>query len=52
MKPAGTEVPRETDCLIIGGGIIGSSAAYWLKHQDPKGSSVTIIERDPVVCRI
>ncbi|BFZ20112.1 hypothetical protein BsWGS_23150 [Bradybaena similaris] len=51
MKPAGTEVPRETDALIIGGGIIGSSVAYWLKHQDPSGSSVTIIERDPVYTR-
>ncbi|CAG5117537.1 unnamed protein product [Candidula unifasciata] len=51
MKPPGTVVPRETDVLIIGGGVVGSSVAYWLKHEDPAGSNVTVIERDPVYTR-
>ncbi|XP_025114034.1 FAD-dependent oxidoreductase domain-containing protein 1-like [Pomacea canaliculata] len=39
--------PRETDFLIVGGGAIGSSVAYWLKQRNPKGISVTVVERDP-----
>ncbi|KAL8611526.1 hypothetical protein ACOMHN_014581 [Nucella lapillus] len=40
-------VPRETDVLVIGGGAVGSSVAYWLKQRNPKGMSVTVVERDP-----
>uniref|UniRef100_A0A0B7B017 FAD-dependent oxidoreductase domain-containing protein 1 n=1 Tax=Arion vulgaris TaxID=1028688 RepID=A0A0B7B017_9EUPU len=47
MTPPGTYVPRETDFLIIGGGIVGSSVAYWLKQYNTKAISVTVIERDP-----
>jgi FAD-dependent oxidoreductase domain-containing protein 1 len=35
-----------TDILIVGGGIMGSSLAYWLKRGDP-ACQVTVIERDP-----
>lgn len=49
MKPIGTEVPRETDIFIIGGGIVGSSVAFWLKEHNPAAASVTIVERDPLV---
>uniref|UniRef100_A0A0B6ZAQ8 FAD-dependent oxidoreductase domain-containing protein 1 n=1 Tax=Arion vulgaris TaxID=1028688 RepID=A0A0B6ZAQ8_9EUPU len=45
------EIPKETDILIIGGGVIGSSVAYWIKQQNPKASSITVIERDPVYTR-
>ncbi|KAH9514582.1 FAD-dependent oxidoreductase domain-containing protein 1 [Bulinus truncatus] len=51
LKPIGTEVPRETDVLIIGGGVIGSSVAYWLKQRYPKEHCVTVVERDPVYTR-
>ena len=49
MKPPGTDVPRETDVLIVGGGVIGSAVAYWIKERNPKGSNVVVVERDPVV---
>ncbi|XP_005109016.1 FAD-dependent oxidoreductase domain-containing protein 1 [Aplysia californica] len=51
MKPAGTDVPRETDVLIVGGGVIGSSVAYWLKQWNPSATNIVIVERDPVYTR-
>lgn len=36
----------KTDVAIIGGGAMGSAAAYYLKMMDPS-ISVTVIERDP-----
>jgi FAD-dependent oxidoreductase domain-containing protein 1 len=44
-----TPVPRETDVLVVGGGAVGSSVAYWLKQVNPKGMNVTVVERDPCV---
>jgi glycine/D-amino acid oxidase-like deaminating enzyme len=35
-----------TDVLVVGGGAIGSSVAYFLKTLDPS-VSVTVVERDP-----
>ena len=35
-----------SDVAIIGGGIMGSALAYWLRRLAP-GLSVTVIERDP-----
>lgn len=44
------ELPRtkHTDILIIGGGVMGSSAAYFLKSKSPS-TNVTVLERDPKV---
>ena len=39
-------IPRETDIAIIGGGIMGSAVAYWLKQRNPNGFNLHIIERD------
>lgn len=46
---AANQVPKKTDILIIGGGVVGSSVAYWIKQQNPAATSITVVERDPVV---
>lgn len=38
--------PTHTDVLIIGGGAMGSSIAYWLKQRAPHGMHVTVVEKD------
>ncbi|XP_076233775.1 FAD-dependent oxidoreductase domain-containing protein 1 isoform X1 [Calliopsis andreniformis] len=41
------EVPCECDIVIIGGGVIGSSIAYWLKKTVYRDMKVVVVERDP-----
>jgi L-2-hydroxyglutarate oxidase LhgO len=36
----------ETDVLVIGGGAVGASVAYFLELLEP-GIGVTVVERDP-----
>lgn len=38
--------PTVCDLLIIGGGAIGSSCAYWIKSKVDEGYRVVVIERD------
>ncbi|XP_013402283.1 FAD-dependent oxidoreductase domain-containing protein 1 [Lingula anatina] len=41
------EIPRQSDVVIIGGGLVGSAAAFWLKQKTGPGEiSVTVLERD------
>lgn len=43
-------IPDQCDVLIIGGGAIGSSIAYWLKQKvHRKEFNVVVIEKDPTV---
>lgn len=42
-------IPNQADVVIIGGGAIGASIAYWVKHFTRHGSSVAVIEKDPTV---
>lgn len=39
-------MPKQTEVLIVGGGIIGSFTAYWVKKISPS-FNVTVVERDP-----
>lgn len=41
--------PEHADVVIIGGGFIGTAAAYWLKVKAGEGLSVVVIENDPLV---
>lgn len=41
--------PEHCDIVIIGGGAMGSSIAYWLKQRAPNAITVTVIEKDPLV---
>ena len=44
------KLPRHCDIVIIGGGVIGCSAAYWLQQRSPE-LRIVVIERDPTYTR-
>ncbi|KAM4726506.1 FAD-dependent oxidoreductase domain-containing protein 1 isoform 2-T2 [Anableps anableps] len=41
--------PETADVVIVGGGVVGWSIAYWLKQREKfsKGMRVVVVERDP-----
>lgn len=41
--------PEHVDIVVIGGGFIGSSVAYWLKSRTAEGLSVMVLEKDLTV---
>lgn len=43
------EISSECDVVVIGGGVIGSSIAYWLKKKVYKDMRVVVVEKDPTV---
>src|SRR5437899_2036566 len=38
---------QQSDVVIIGGGVVGSSAAYFLASQPGFQGSITVVEKDP-----
>lgn len=42
-------LPQHCDVLIIGGGCMGSSIAYWLKQRALEGLRIVVVEKDPTV---
>lgn len=42
-------LPGHCDVLIIGGGCMGSSIAYWLKQRALEGLKIVVVEKDPTV---
>lgn len=43
--------PERTDIVIVGGGVVGWSIAYWLKQMGKlsRGVQVLVVEKDPTV---
>lgn len=38
--------PKTVDIAIVGGGVIGSSIAYWIQNKCRDGISIAVIEKD------
>lgn len=49
--PPGPRPPEEADVVVVGGGVVGWSVAYWLKALENQrhGMRVLVVERDPTV---
>lgn len=46
------EFQSHCDILVIGGGGVGASIAYWLKKRGRHGVNVVVLEKDPTVSRL
>lgn len=46
------EFQTHCDVVVIGGGGVGSSVAYWLKEKARDGLNVIVVEKDPTVILI
>lgn len=51
VSSIGNEDIFQTHCdvVVIGGGGVGSSVAFWLKERARDGLNVVVVERDPTV---
>lgn len=38
--------PKTVDILIVGGGVIGSSIAYWIQNKCRDGITIAVVEKD------
>ncbi|XP_071625150.1 FAD-dependent oxidoreductase domain-containing protein 1 [Heliangelus exortis] len=49
----GPRPPEEADVVVVGGGVVGWSVAYWLKELEGRrhGMKVLVVERDPTYSR-
>lgn len=41
--------PTHCDVIIIGGGVMGFSIAYWLQQRALEGLKIIVVEKDPSV---
>ncbi|NWH68893.1 FXRD1 protein, partial [Geococcyx californianus] len=51
--PPGPRPPEEADVVVVGGGVVGWSVAFWLKALENQrhGMKVLVVERDPTYSR-
>ncbi|XP_009566936.2 FAD-dependent oxidoreductase domain-containing protein 1 isoform X1 [Cuculus canorus] len=51
--PSGPRPPEEADVVVVGGGVVGWSVAFWLKALEGQrhGMRVLVVERDPTYSR-
>uniref|UniRef100_A0A8B9FUB1 FAD-dependent oxidoreductase domain-containing protein 1 n=1 Tax=Amazona collaria TaxID=241587 RepID=A0A8B9FUB1_9PSIT len=51
--PRDPRPPEEADVVVVGGGVVGWSVAYWLKVLEARrhGMRVLVVERDPTYSR-
>lgn len=50
-KPPEDKVPRYSEYVVIGGGIIGSAIGYSMKQRAPDSFDLMVIEKDPKYTR-
>lgn len=51
-KSGGSTEQKSYDVAIVGGGVMGSSSAYFLANRMPPGTgNICVIERDPTVSK-
>ncbi|KAM8927616.1 FAD-dependent oxidoreductase domain-containing protein 1 [Pelodytes ibericus] len=53
FAPSAQLPPEQADVVIVGGGVIGWSIAYWLKQKEGRrgGLRVVVVEKDPTYSR-
>ncbi|XP_012821381.1 FAD-dependent oxidoreductase domain-containing protein 1 isoform X1 [Xenopus tropicalis] len=53
FTPIGDLPPERVDVVIVGGGVMGWSIAYWLKQKENRRGAlrVVVVERDPTYSR-
>ena len=49
FSPPAEKIPKYSEYVIVGGGIIGSAIAYSMKQRAPDSFDLMVIERDPKV---
>jgi hypothetical protein len=49
LKRSTRYFPTHCDVLIVGGGVMGSSIAFWIKQRVLDGLKVVVLEKDPSV---
>lgn len=49
-NPNAALFPNHCDLVIIGGGAVGSSIAYWCKTMGLQGLRILVVEKDQTVC--
>lgn len=52
VRRGNTFISEHCDIVIIGGGVVGSSIAFWLRNRVYEGANVIVVEKDPSVSHL